>query len=53
VIADKLRLYQAWADSVPRGECRVIQGAGHASFHWSHPDAVAKAVRDLLGRLDG
>jgi pimeloyl-ACP methyl ester carboxylesterase len=49
-IDGKLRLYQAWADSVPRGECRVLAGAGHASMQWSHPDAVAEAIKDLLGK---
>ena len=49
-IDGKLRLYQTWADSVPRGECRVIEGAGHASIHWTHPDAVVQAIRDLLSR---
>ena len=49
-IDGKLRLYQTWADSVPRGECRAIEGAGHASIHWTHPDAVVQAIRDLLSR---
>jgi pimeloyl-ACP methyl ester carboxylesterase len=49
-IDGKLRLYRAWAGSVPRGECRVIEGAGHASMPWTHPDAVIQAIRDLLGR---
>jgi hypothetical protein len=37
------------AGSVRRGENRVIEGAGHASLYWSHPDAVLQAIRDLLG----
>jgi pimeloyl-ACP methyl ester carboxylesterase len=49
-IDGKLRLYQEWADSLPYGECRIVEGAGHASFHWSHPDAVTQAIRDLLGK---
>jgi hypothetical protein len=44
-IDGKLRLYLEWADSFPRGECRVIEGAGHASLHWSHPDAVVPPER--------
>jgi len=45
----KLRLYRALAGSVPRGENRVVEGAGHASIHWSHPGAVLQAIQDLLG----
>ena len=47
----KRRLYEALAGSVPRGENRVIEGAGHASVHWRHPDAIAQAIQDLLGQL--
>lgn len=47
----KRRLYTALAGSVPRGENRVIEGAGHASIHWSHPGAVAQSIEDLLGRV--
>jgi AMP-binding enzyme len=50
-IDGKLRLYREWTDSFPRGECRVIEGAGHASLHWSHPDAVVQAIHDQLGKL--
>jgi pimeloyl-ACP methyl ester carboxylesterase len=49
-IDGKLRLYQEWATSFRRGECRVIAGAGHASLHWSHPDAIVRAIHDLLGK---
>ena len=49
----KRRLYTALAGSVPRGENRVIKGAGHASIHWSHPGAVAQAIQDLLARIGG
>ncbi len=51
-IDGKLRLYQAWAGSLPHGECRVLEGAGHASIHWSHPNAVIQAIQDLLGQAD-
>jgi hypothetical protein len=44
-----VRLYTALAESVPRGENRLVDGAGHASIHWRRPDAVIQAVRDLLG----
>jgi pimeloyl-ACP methyl ester carboxylesterase len=45
----KRRLYTALAGSVPHGENRVIEGAGHASIHWRHPDAILQAIQDLLG----
>jgi hypothetical protein len=48
-IDGKARLYTALAESVPRGENRLVHGAGHASIHWRRPDAVIQAVRDLLG----
>lgn len=48
-IEGKLRLYRAWADSIRHGAVRVADGAGHASIHWTHPGAVAEAIRDLLG----
>ncbi len=47
----KRQLYTALAGSVPRGENRVIEDAGHASIHWSHPGAVVQAIQDLLGRI--
>lgn len=52
-IDGKLRLYQALAGSVPRGENRVVEGAGHASIHWSHPGAVLQAIQDLISTLCG
>jgi pimeloyl-ACP methyl ester carboxylesterase len=51
-IDGKARLYTALAESVPRGENRLVHGAGHASIHWCRPDAVLQAIRDLLARLD-
>jgi hypothetical protein len=35
----------------PRGENRAIEGAGHASVHWRHPDVIAQAIQDLLSQL--
>ena len=52
-IDGKLRLYHALAGSVPRGENRVVEGAGHASIHWSHPGAVLQAIQDLISTLWG
>jgi pimeloyl-ACP methyl ester carboxylesterase len=49
-IEGKRRLYTDLAASVPRGENRLVHGAGHASIHWRRPDAVLQAIRDLLGR---
>ncbi|MFF1651425.1 hypothetical protein [Streptomyces sp. NPDC058240] len=49
-IEGKRRLYDALAASVPRGENRLVDGAGHASIHWRRVDAVLQAIRDLLGR---
>jgi hypothetical protein len=47
-IEGKRRLYTDLAASVPRGENRLVRGAGHASIHWRRPDAVMQAIRDLL-----
>lgn len=49
-IDGKRRLYTDLAASAPRGENRLIEGAGHASIHWRRPDAVLQAIKDLLGR---
>ncbi|GAB2875794.1 alpha/beta fold hydrolase [Streptomyces mayteni] len=48
-IDGKRRLYDTLAASVPRGENRLVAGAGHASLHWTHREAVLDAIRDLLG----
>ncbi|MGP4017828.1 alpha/beta fold hydrolase [Saccharopolyspora sp. 5N708] len=49
-IDGKRRLGDALAASVPRGENRLVHGAGHASIHWRRPDAVLQAIHDLLGK---
>jgi len=49
-IEGKRRLYTALAESVPGGENRLIDGAGHATIHLRRPDAVLQAIQDLLGR---
>ena len=46
-------LYAALAESVPRGEQRVLENAGHVTIHTDRPDAVVQAIRDLLDRVDG
>jgi pimeloyl-ACP methyl ester carboxylesterase len=48
-IEGKRRLYTALAGSVPRGEIRLVDGAGHATIHLRRPDAVQQAIQDLLG----
>ena len=49
-IEGKRRLYTALAASVPHGENRPIDDAGHLTIHWRRPDAVLQAIQDLLGR---
>lgn len=48
--AGKARLYTAFAQTVPRGENRLLEGAGHVTIHTDRPDAVLHAIRDLLDR---
>jgi hypothetical protein len=47
----KLAINRAIANSVPHGEHRVLENAGHATFHVDRPDAVVQAIRDLLDRV--
>ena len=49
----KCALYAALAASVPRGEQRVLENAGHVTIHTDRPDAVVQAIRDLLDRSHG
>ena len=49
----KLVMYRAFAESVPRGENRVVENAGHTTIHTDRADAVVQAVRDLLDRANG
>jgi pimeloyl-ACP methyl ester carboxylesterase len=46
-------MYRAFAESVPRGEHRVVENAGHTTIHTDRPDAVVQAIRDLLDRVKG
>ncbi|WKX70748.1 alpha/beta fold hydrolase [Streptomyces sp. XD-27] len=48
----KRALYEALAASVPHGENRVLDDAGHSWLHVQRPDAVLQAIRDLLDRAD-
>lgn len=52
LIDGKRRLYTALAESVPRGEHRMLDDAAHSTVHIDRPDAVLQAIRDLLGRVD-
>lgn len=45
-------LYTALAESVPRGEQRVLENAGHVTMHTDRPGAVVQAIRDLLDKVD-
>jgi pimeloyl-ACP methyl ester carboxylesterase len=47
-IEGKRRLYTALAESVPRGEIRLVD-AGHVTMHFRRPDVVLQAIQDLLG----
>jgi hypothetical protein len=45
----KQRLYEAFAESVPRGEVRLVDG-GHFTLHFRSQDAIVRAVVDLIGK---
>ena len=44
-------LYTALAESVPHGEYRAVENAGHTTIHTDRPDAVVRAIRDLVNRI--
>lgn len=46
----KRRRNQALADSVSRGEHRLLEGARHSTITVDNPGAVVQAIRDLLDR---
>jgi pimeloyl-ACP methyl ester carboxylesterase len=48
-IEGKRRLYTALAESVPRGQVRLVEDAGHVTTHLRRPDAVLQAIEDLRG----
>lgn len=50
-IAGSERLYTDIASRAPRGEHRSLPDASHASIPMLRPDAVAGAIRNLLGRI--
>jgi pimeloyl-ACP methyl ester carboxylesterase len=52
-LSDRKRaFYAAVAESVPRGEHRVLEDAAHSTIQFDRPDAVLQAIRDLLDRVD-
>jgi pimeloyl-ACP methyl ester carboxylesterase len=44
-------LYRTLAASVPRGEYREVEHAGHTTLHTDRPDAVIRAIHDLVERI--
>ncbi len=46
----KQRVYQAMADSVPRGEYRAVTHASHGTLQTDAADEIVQAIRDLLDR---
>ncbi|WP_205820556.1 alpha/beta fold hydrolase [Microbacterium sp. K22] len=44
------RMQASIAESVPRGEQRVLEGASHQYLHIEREDAVIRAIRDVVGR---
>jgi pimeloyl-ACP methyl ester carboxylesterase len=49
----KAALYAPLVASVPRGEYRTVDGAGHDTIWTDRPDAVIGAIRDLLSNVGG
>lgn len=44
----KQAFYGDLAGSVPRGENRLLTNAGHSTLHTDRPDAVIRAIHDLI-----
>jgi pimeloyl-ACP methyl ester carboxylesterase len=47
----KAGLYAPLVNSVPHGEYREVEGAGHDTLWTDRPDAVVQAIGDLLGQI--
>jgi pimeloyl-ACP methyl ester carboxylesterase len=47
----KREFYDAFARSVPQGENRLLDDAGHSTLHTDRPDAVVQAIRDLIAAV--
>jgi pimeloyl-ACP methyl ester carboxylesterase len=46
--AAKRSFYEAFAADAPRGEARLLEGAGHSTIHTDRPDAVLAAIEDVI-----
>ncbi|MEO3745999.1 alpha/beta hydrolase [Plantactinospora sp. B5E13] len=46
-------MHAAMAAAVPHGEHRVVEDASHQFLHVQQPDAVLRAIRDLVDRVNG
>lgn len=44
----KRALFTALASSIPHGEYREVENAGHATMHTDRPDTVVQAIQDLI-----
>jgi hypothetical protein len=44
----KADFYSEFAALAPRGENRLVEGAGHSTLHTDRPDAVIEAIHDLI-----
>jgi pimeloyl-ACP methyl ester carboxylesterase len=51
-VEGKRRLYEDLARSVPRGQIRFLD-AGHVTMHLRHPDAVVRAITDVVSQARG
>ena len=49
----KAAIYTAFALAQPCGENRLVEQAGHSTFHTDRPDAVVKAIHDVLDAAAG
>jgi pimeloyl-ACP methyl ester carboxylesterase len=48
-IEGKKQLYEQLAKTIPEGQVQPV-GGGHVTMHLRHPEAVTRAVRELLAR---
>jgi hypothetical protein len=45
------QLHTTLAESVSRGENRLVDDVGHVTLHLRRLDAVQQAIQDLFGRI--
>ena len=48
----KNTVYTELANSVPRGEHRILENAGHTTIHTDCPDEVVEAIRNLIDLMN-